>query len=219
MSTLAIIPCRAGSERLPGKNRLEIGGVPLWRRALDVALAARIDEIIVSTDDEAILDAGDSHAVERPAHLCTATAPIESVIAHHMRDEHNLIVLLNPTSPFRSVATVTTAIEYAQAWRAGTAVSVVERRDPHLEVAVSDAGLLVGVPGAGWPRSQDVEPAYRIHGAVIVTRPEHIRRGSLLGHPCAAVITSQLEAVDIDTDTDVRYAEALSVCMMDVFDG
>lgn len=212
MSIVAIVPARKGSERLPGKNRLEIGNLELWERAaLIAAQTPSVDEVIVSTDYDDLDPITEGQApiiiAERPAHLCTATAPIEAVIAYHLRDEHELIVLLNPTSPFRSIATVEAGISAALSWRNGCAVSVVPRRDPHLDVVLSDAGLLVGVPVPGWRRSQDVEPAYRMHGAVFVTRPQHIRRGALLAHPCVAVITSEYEVADIDTEED--YAAAV----------
>jgi len=215
MSILCIVPARKGSERLPGKNRMEIGGVELWLRAARIGSdTPAIDEVIVSTDYDDLV-APECHGcapitiAERPAHLCTATAPIEQVIAYHMRDEHDLIVLLNPTSPLRTVETVASGIEAAQRCK-GTAVSLVECRDPHLRVNVGPSVLPSTIPGPGWLRGQDVPAEYRMHGAVFVTRPEVIREGRLLKAPCGYVLTPWLESVDIDTAEDMEMARRLS---------
>jgi len=77
MTVLALVPARAGSDRLAGKNRLEIGGIQLWQRAVLAAVEATgIDEVLVSTDDEEILasdwapETRRQYAVaERPAFL------------------------------------------------------------------------------------------------------------------------------------------------------
>ena len=215
MSTLALVPARARSARLPEKNRREVGGVPLWQRAVIAGCeAAGIDEVLVSTDDEEILTsdwAPDSDrpysVVERPARLATATAPLTAVVAHHLRDSHEIVVLLLPTSPHRQPATVARAVEAAKRAARATAVTVVRRRDPHLAVDIGSDGRLATLP-VSWPRSQDVPPAYRIHGAAIVTRPEAVRRGRLLRAPCWAVETDWREAVDVDTVEDLALAHA-----------
>lgn len=55
MKTVAVIPARYGSTRLPGKPLLDICGKPLIQRVWDiVAHVQRIDEVIVATDDERI---------------------------------------------------------------------------------------------------------------------------------------------------------------------
>jgi CMP-N-acetylneuraminic acid synthetase len=55
MSNVAIIPARGGSKRLPRKNILPLGGVPLIGRVIKACLEANVfDRIIVSTEDEEI---------------------------------------------------------------------------------------------------------------------------------------------------------------------
>jgi CMP-N-acetylneuraminic acid synthetase len=56
---LAVIPARGGSKGLPRKNVLPLAGKPLIAWTIDAALAAkRIDQVILSTDDEEIADVG-----------------------------------------------------------------------------------------------------------------------------------------------------------------
>src|SRR5689334_3701393 len=48
-----LIPARAGSKRIPSKNTKLLGGKPLIQWTLDAATAANVDQIIVSSDDDA----------------------------------------------------------------------------------------------------------------------------------------------------------------------
>ncbi|MDD4364598.1 MAG: 3-deoxy-manno-octulosonate cytidylyltransferase [Synergistales bacterium] len=58
MTTLAVIPARLGSTRLPGKPLVEIGGVPLVVRVLRRVQRCRtIDRVIVAADDERVVEA------------------------------------------------------------------------------------------------------------------------------------------------------------------
>ncbi|MFT5251342.1 MAG: CMP-N-acetylneuraminic acid synthetase, partial [Flavobacteriales bacterium] len=56
MKTIAIIPARGGSKRLPNKNVLGLGGIPLIAHSILYAQenSAIIDAVYVSTDDETI---------------------------------------------------------------------------------------------------------------------------------------------------------------------
>ena len=55
MKTLAVIPARYSSTRLPGKPMIEIAGVPLVIRVLNnVSACASVDRVVVATDDERI---------------------------------------------------------------------------------------------------------------------------------------------------------------------
>lgn len=65
MKTLAVIPARYSSTRLPGKPLIEIAGVPLVMRVLNnVSACASVDRVIVATDDERIADLVTSHGAE-----------------------------------------------------------------------------------------------------------------------------------------------------------
>lgn len=55
MKTLAVIPARYASTRLPGKPLIEIAGIPLVVRVLEnVSKCSNVDRVIVATDDERI---------------------------------------------------------------------------------------------------------------------------------------------------------------------
>lgn len=84
MSTVAIIPARGGSKRIPRKNIKEFCGKPMIAWSIEVALESGcFDRVIVSTDDEEIAAVARQHGAEtpfmRPPHLSddyTGTIPV-----------------------------------------------------------------------------------------------------------------------------------------------
>ena len=116
MKILALIPARGGSKRLPRKNVLPLGGKPLIVWSIDVAKdIPEICDILVSTDDSEIAEiskkAGALVPWLRPADLATDDSSSIDVVLHALnwyeREKQTIhgILLLQPTSPFRSQAT------------------------------------------------------------------------------------------------------------------
>ena len=103
-TVLAIIPARSGSKRCPGKNFKLFRGKSLIGWAVDTAKASRyIDTVKLSLD------------ADRPPELCTDDATCEDVMRHHQAQApHDWLVLLQPTSPLRTVADIDACIERAQ---------------------------------------------------------------------------------------------------------
>lgn len=116
MKILFIIPARKGSKRLPGKNKKLFNDKPLITHTIDFALSVsdNSDNVCVTTDDEEILDIARHHLVDlivdRPVELASDSTTSLDVILHAKESaiERNLlfdtIVLLQPTTPFRSTA-------------------------------------------------------------------------------------------------------------------
>src|ERR1700743_2721419 len=82
--TVAIIPARGGSKRIPQKNIRPFAGLPMIAHSIKAAQRARIfDRIIVTTDSDTIAETAIAYGAEapfrRPPHLAddhTATAPV-----------------------------------------------------------------------------------------------------------------------------------------------
>lgn len=102
-SVLAVIPARTGSKRCPHKNFRLFRGRPLYEWSIDQAAASKyIDKVKVSFD------------IDRPRELCTDTATNEDVLRHHLKEyPHDIVVLLQPTSPLRTPADIDACIEHA----------------------------------------------------------------------------------------------------------
>lgn len=214
---LAVVAARRGSVRCPAKNLAEIAGRSLIRRALDVALACEaIDDVVLLTDYERDEAAGEGLArewgdclryVREPHDLAAGTTPIEEVVRHALlapgrcrAEPVRHVVLLNPTSPFRTVETVTEAIRVATPL-GGAVTARLEPATGHTLDRVSD------VP---WPRAAPASVI--VHGAAIVCPAPALcreRPWRLLGPAPAVVLTPRHEAVDIDTRADLDHARAL----------
>jgi CMP-N,N'-diacetyllegionaminic acid synthase len=116
-SIVALIPARAGSKRLPGKNVLRLGGHPLIAYTIAAALDSGIfADVIVSTDSEEYAEIarhyGANVPVLRPAQFATDVSPDVEWVEHaltELRDRGcpvDCFSILRPTSPFRQAATI-----------------------------------------------------------------------------------------------------------------
>ncbi len=125
MQTVAVIPARGGSKRLPRKNVTPLFGKPLIVWSIEACLAARcVDEVFVSSDDAEILQlAADSGAqtIKRPPALADdATPKIEAIRhAHKWLQQHSdidpeVIVSVQANSPEMSAPDLDRAVTLLQ---------------------------------------------------------------------------------------------------------
>ncbi len=100
-TVLAVIPARSGSKRCPGKNFRDFRGRPLYLWSVQQAYDSKyIDTVMVSRDKD------------RPPELCADEAMNEDVLRHHLKQyPHDIIVLLQPTSPLRTAEDIDKCIE------------------------------------------------------------------------------------------------------------
>ena len=116
-TAVALIPARAGSQRVPGKNIVPLAGHPLIAYSIASAQESGIfTAVIVSTDSEEIAAAARQYGAEvpglRPAEIATATSSDIEWVLHVMdgRDEE-IFAILPRRSPFRSAATIRRALD------------------------------------------------------------------------------------------------------------
>lgn len=222
---LFVIPARGGSKGIPHKNIKPFAGQPLIAYSLEAARALTDDaHIILSTDDERIAEVakelGYDTAYRRPAEIATDTAGSREVIldamdyADAMGVEYDKVVLLQPTSPLRTVADIVKAIEaYDATPDCDMAVTVTEAAcNPYYDCFETDAdGVLHVSKGDGTlTRRQDAPKAWQYNGAVYVMRPESVRRYALGAMPRRiAVEMPRSRSVDLDTPLDWTIAEMI----------
>jgi CMP-N,N'-diacetyllegionaminic acid synthase len=117
---VAIIPAKSTSIGIPGKNTKKLGGKTLIERAIESADVPAIDGIYVSTDlDSFEVPSGVDKVgiLHRPKELTLDNAQVNDVVSFSIRQLHvasvfpNIIVVLQPTSPFRTSAHVSKALE------------------------------------------------------------------------------------------------------------
>ena len=111
---LGLILARGGSKRLPGKNIRPLAGKPLVAWSIEAARAcAAIEDVVVSTDDEAIAAVARQYGARvpflRPPALAgdrstSADAALHALewLREHEGRRYDAVVLLEPTSPLRA---------------------------------------------------------------------------------------------------------------------
>ncbi len=112
MKNIAIIPARGGSKRLPNKNCLLLGEIPLLVHSIQYAQAnsAIIDQIYVTTDDAEIKNIAlqyGAQVIDRPSSISGDFEPTISSLQHALSaidsDIDNIILLLNLNNPIRRI--------------------------------------------------------------------------------------------------------------------
>lgn len=115
---LAVIPARGGSKGIPRKNIREIAGKPLIAWSIEEAKKSKyITKLILSSDDKEIIDVAKQYGCEapfvRPKALAADETPGVDPILHAIEQcpGYDYVVVLQPTSPLRTVENIDGAIE------------------------------------------------------------------------------------------------------------
>jgi CMP-N,N'-diacetyllegionaminic acid synthase len=224
LKILALVLARGGSKRLPKKNILLLQGKPLICWSIDVVKGMpEIKDILVSTDDKNILsiskEAGALVPWIRPSELATDEANSVDVALHALNwyeesfGRVDGLMLLQPTSPFRSRKTVAKGIEL---FRKNINYSVIGvspvKSHPWWSFKVQNGLLHPFIDNDGVKiRSQDLPSAYSVNGSFYLIAPEQLRKShSFMGSGAIPlIIESQTEAIDIDTEFDFFLAETI----------
>lgn len=225
MRILALITARGGSKRLPGKNIRPLGGKPLIVWSIDVAKdSLEICDILVSTDDSAIAavceKAGAYVPWLRPAELAIDTASSVDVALHALdwyeaeKGAVDGLLLLQPTSPFRTQATVQRGIELFSQNDYQPVLGVSPTHAHPMWAHKMEGDYLVPFMGEhGFrTRSQDLPSAYVVNGSFYLITPAVLRacRSFVGAKTIPLLIESPQEAVDIDTAWDWEIAEFIA---------
>jgi sialic acid synthase SpsE/CMP-N-acetylneuraminic acid synthetase len=215
---LFVIPARAGSKRVPGKNLEEVAGIPLigWAaRAVRIAaedLAGGPHVVVCSTDDESIGTAavtwGAVAPFMRPAELATDDATSVDVAIHALDaleaegQAFRAVVLVQPTSPFIDPADLRRAIVDFDADGAPVA-SVVESHPAAWHHKLRSDGALKEPSSGG---------TALLAGAFYVIAPDELRsaRAFVVPGRTRGCRIRPGTAVDIDMPADLALARALA---------
>ncbi|WP_144710926.1 cytidylyltransferase domain-containing protein [Curtobacterium pusillum] len=220
-SVVAVVPARAGSKGIPGKNLRVVAGRSLVRRAVESARAAStIDLVVVSTDGDAIAAeavAAGARVVHRPEALAGDEASSESAILHALDaltaagEDPDVVVFLQATSPFIDPADLDAAVARVRDGHADVVFAAAPSHAFLWRIGDDGAAHAVNHDAAVRPRRQDREPEYRETGAFTVFRAEAFRehRHRFHGRVELAVVDPR-GAIDIDDPADLALASALA---------
>lgn len=224
MKAVAIIPARAGSKGLPGKNVRSLDGQPLIAWSVRAALASRyIDRVVVSSNDrqaiEAAMAAGADVPFVRPDELAADDTASEPVILHALDQlaldqpecQYDVVVLLQPTSPLRRTEDIDGCLERLEATGAPAVLSVtLSPKSPFWMLNMDEAGRLSRMFETTATRRQDLPPAWLPNGAVYAARIDWFRHnGGFLGPGTLGYAMPAERSIDIDTALDFAMAEYL----------
>jgi len=215
MKTIAIIPARGGSKRLPNKNILSLGGIPLIAHSILYAQnnSAIIDEIYVSTDDATIkriaLEYG-AQVIDRPESLSGDLEPTVSAlkqVLESIEGEVENVILLQATNPLRPQNLLNEAFEVYQKENNDSLFTV--SRNHHKLGKIMDNKFQPFNYTIG-QRSQDLEPLYYENGMLYITKASLILQEIIISQNAFPFEVNSIFAnVDIDTQDDLEYAEYL----------
>ncbi len=219
--SLAVIPARGGSKRIPRKNLRVFCGKPMIVWSIEAAIESDcFERIVVSTDDEELAEIAREHGAEvpfmRPAELSddhTGTGP---VVAHAADacgvGDGDLVCCIYATAPFVTPEDLQRGHEVLEASGAEYAVSVTSYAFPiQRALRLAEGGRLQMLqPEHLLTRSQDLEEAWHDAGQFYWGRARAWRAGMpLFSRDAAPVPLPRHRVQDIDTPEDWTRAELM----------
>jgi N-acylneuraminate cytidylyltransferase len=219
---LGIIPARGGSKGVSGKNIVQVGGHPLIEWTILAAKASRhLDRVILSSDDEGIINIAQRAGCEAPFRRSAALSTDEATSVDVVIDAldrvpgYDVAVLLQPTSPLRTADDIDAALQNLLASRGPSCASVCAASEhPYLMFSRKEDGRLrayLQTPETTSLRRQDLPPAFILNGAIYAAEVDWIytqRRLFLDGVTSAYVMPGE-RSHDIDTWEDVELTNEL----------
>ena len=217
IETVAYIPARLGSERVPKKNLRHLGGRPLVTHVAETALqSSGLDRVYLNTESSEIAAAASPTGVDvymRDPRLAAGPISTDEILYDFARATPcRTIVVINPTAPFLTVATIDRVVTVSKDSSPDATVFTTTRLHKHLVVG----GEPVNFSTTGRsPRTQDLKPFDYINFIIFTIDREKVltqyeQRGfCLYVPPLVFVPMSGLECHDIDEEDDFLVAEAM----------
>ena len=224
---VAIVPARGGSKGLPGKNIAPFLGAPLIAWSIAAGLkATTVDQVICSTDDDAIRDIALSAGAEvpfmRPAEIAADHSTDLELFQHALlwfRDNEGyvpeIVVQLRPTTPLRQAHWIDECVEMLLADPSASSVRSVTPAHPTpykmwkrgADNVLTPLMTVEGVPEPFNMPRQSLPEAWWQTAHIDVIRSETILSGSMTGSKILAYLVDSHLSVDIDTEADFRLSQ------------
>ena len=220
---LIVILARSQSKRIPNKNMRELGGKPLIEWTIDCAKEIVAgNRILVSTDGIEIRNIALQNGVLapwlRPRELSLDSTPSADSLKHAVDwfsknvITPRVVVLLQPTSPFRTATTIKEALKLHRNRTNSTVVAVSKRRMEIENLYKIEDGALVSITPGWLEKSIPQNGIFEINGAIYVVNSEFLlNQGVLYTESVVAIeIESRIESIDIDTEMDWQLAQVVA---------
>lgn len=213
----AFIPLRGGSKGLPGKNIRQLAGKPLYWHTVNLALAAGAHRVVISTDIAEIINAKlppKVEVIQRPNDLCGDHVPMAPVFLHALEEGKikGAVVLLQATSPLRSVIDVKMALQLLMKGDFDLVLSVSEADRSVLKWGGLEGSRFVPLAHAEYcfANRQCLPAIYRPNGAVCAMQAEwFVGQKSFVSDSIGSIVMPGERSYDIDDLEDFKRCEAL----------
>jgi len=221
---LCVIPARAGSKGLPGKNIKKLLDKPLIAYSIEHAKGSKyIDRVIVSTESKKIADISEEFGAEvpfmRPEELSSDDSSMIDVLLHAMnwleeREGYpfDILALLHVTTPLRSVEDIDNSIELLVEEGADNVFSVTEaHRNPYFNmVEVDKNGYVTLVKEGNFVTRQSAPKVFDMNSSIYVWWKDVLKKQkSIFLKNSKIYIMPKERSLDIDTELDFKLAELI----------
>lgn len=217
MKKVAIIPLRAGSKGIPGKNKKKLLGRPLFSWTLGEAIFSNLDKIYIFTDDENIIDfvkkeytwTDKVEIMIRSKESATDTASTEmgmKEFAERINYDFDILCLLQATSPLTSRKDINNCLDKIINENYDSALTVVNT----MRFIWNENGESINYDFNNRPRRQDFKGLLVENGAVyITTKEQFLESGIRIGRKVAVVKMPEDTLTEIDEKEDWVIMEKL----------
>lgn len=214
MKTIAIIPSRGNSKRLPKKNIKDFGGIPLLVHSINYAKKfSFIDAIYVTTDNAEIKKIAlnqNVNVIDRPAKLSGDLEPTVSALKHVLETLSKTIenvILLQPTNPLRPNNLLRNAFKIYTENKCKSLFTVTRNQDKLGEI---ENNKFIPFNYKIGQRSQDLKPLFYENGLLYITKASCILENKIITKDAFPMeIKHPFATIDIDTQDDFNFAEYL----------
>lgn len=218
MKIVALLPMKANSERVKGKNFKNFGGKPLFRWVLDTLMDIdEIDSIVINTDARNILQ---KHGLveskkivirDRKKDICGDLISMNTIIDDDLENiDSDIFIMTHTTNPFLSKKSILSAIKnYKKALVCGDydslfTVNKVQERFYDLECKPLNHDLKNLV------RTQDLSPWFQENSNLyLFTKDSFNKTNARIGEKPMMLETPIFESTDIDTPDDWNLGEVM----------
>ena len=219
--SIAIIPARGGSKRIPRKNIREFLGKPIIAYSIEAARESKLfDIIMVSTDDEEISEVARFYGAEIPFfrspqnaddYATTDDVLIEVLSEYKKRGlEFDVMACIYPAAPFVTARLLKQAFDIMEKYHPALVMPMVKYSyPPQRSYRIDQNGNAVFIePQYIKARSQDLEAMYHDSGQFYIHDPHKmIEMNGVITEDIMAIIVDDREVQDIDTEEDWQLAE------------
>lgn len=221
---VCVIPARGGSKGIPGKNLVDVNGLPLIAWSILAARASKaVDRVLVSTDSDEIARVATKWGAEvpylRPPGLASDDIHSVHVVLHAidwLDDERGElptgIMMLLPTSPLRLASDISGVADLFFREKASSVVSVVNLGKYMTNLRFLEGNRLLRVAPSENPNAQrqGLEKIYSVNGSIFLAKPKTLRESATF-HVEGALgyVMDPINSIDINSMEDLTLARRL----------